>query len=59
MSLTSINRGDLVVVIPLQNMSPIFTVAITALLLRRLERVTRGVVVGVVFVAGGAALVNF
>lgn len=59
MSLTSISRGDLVVVIPLQNMSPIFTIAITALLLRRLERVTREVVVGVFLVVGGAALVNF
>ena len=43
---------------PLQNTQPIFTVAITALFLSRLERVTRLVGLGALLVVVGAALVN-
>jgi drug/metabolite transporter (DMT)-like permease len=57
-SIWAIQLGDLSVVIPLQSTSPLFAVGITALLLRRLERVTWLVWVGAVLVVIGGALVN-
>ena len=57
-SLWAIHLGDLAVVIPLQSTSPLFAVGITAVFLRRLERVTRLVWVGATLVVTGAVLVN-
>ena len=58
-SLNAILRGDLVVVIPLQNTQPLFALVFSALLLRRLERVTAMIVAGAMLVVAGAVLVNF
>ncbi len=58
-SLTAILRGDLVVVIPLQNTQPLFAVLLSALFLRRLEHVTTVVLIGAALVVTGAVLVNF
>jgi drug/metabolite transporter (DMT)-like permease len=57
-SIWAIEMGRIVAVIPLQNTSPLFTVALSALFLRKLERVTRRVAAGVVLVVAGGALVN-
>ena len=58
-SLTAILQGDLVVVIPLQNTQPLFALLLSALFLRRLERVTTPVTIGAALVVAGAILVNF
>ncbi len=58
-SLNAILKGDLVVVIPLQNTQPLFALILSALFLRRLERVTMMVVAGAMLVVAGAVLVNF
>ncbi len=58
-SLNAILKGDLVVVIPLQNTQPLFALLFTALFLRKLERITKVVVAGAMLVVAGAVLVNF
>jgi DME family drug/metabolite transporter len=58
-SLTAILRGDLVVVIPLQNTQPLFALLLSALFLRRLERVTPMIIAGAMLMVAGAVLVNF
>ena len=50
--------GDLVVVVPLQNMEPLFAVILSRLFLRRLELVTPAVVAGAALVVTGGVLVN-
>ena len=50
--------GDLSVVVPLQNTQPLFTVAMAALFLRKMERVTRYVVAGAVLIVMGGVMVN-
>lgn len=51
--------GDLVVVVPLQNMEPLFAVVLSRLFLRRLELVTPAVAAGALLVVTGGVLVNF
>ena len=51
-------RGRVAVVDPLAATAPLFTVLFAAVLLRDLERVTRGVVVGAALVVLGAALIT-
>ena len=58
-SLNAILKGDLVVVIPLQNTQPLFALLFSAIFLRRLERVTTMVIAGAMLVVVGAVLVNF
>ena len=58
-SLTAILEGDLVVVIPLQNTQPLFALLLSAMFLRRLERVTPMIIGGAGLVVAGAVLVNF
>lgn len=56
-SLWAVHLGDLAVVIPLQNTSPVFTMLIVGVFLRRLERVTPLSVLGMLLVmAGGVFL---
>lgn len=50
--------GDLVVVVPLQNMEPLFAVVLSRLFLRRLELVTPAVAAGAALVVTGGILVN-
>ena len=57
-SLWAILQGDLVVVVPLQNVQPLVALGLAALFLRQLERVTRSLALGVLLVVGGAAMVN-
>ncbi|MEF8831812.1 MAG: DMT family transporter [Halobacteriales archaeon] len=54
----ALQRGRVAVVDPLSATAPLFTVAFAAVLLRDLERVTRGVVAGAALVVVGAALVT-
>lgn len=51
------DRGPVAVVDPITALSPLFTTAFAYVLLRDLERVTRGVVVGVVLVVVGVGLI--
>lgn len=51
-------KGDLLIVVPLQNMEPLFAVVLTRLFLRRLELVTPAVVAGAALVVTGGVLVN-
>ncbi len=56
--LAAILRGDLIVVIPLQNTEMLFALVLSILFLRRLERVTMAVAAGAALVMAGAVLVN-
>ena len=56
--LAAILRGDLVVVIPLQNTEMLFALLLSLLFLRRLERVTIAVATGAALVMAGAVVVN-
>ncbi len=51
-------HGDLLIVVPLQNMEPLFAVVLSRLFLRRLELVTPAVVAGAGLVVTGGVLVN-
>lgn len=51
------DRGPVAVVDPITALSPLFTTVFAYFLLRDLERVTRGIVVGVVLVVVGVALI--
>ncbi|MDE2900120.1 MAG: DMT family transporter [Chloroflexota bacterium] len=51
-------RGDLLIVVPLQNMEPLFAVVLSRLFLRRLELVTPAVAAGAALVVTGGVLVN-
>ena len=52
-------HGDLLIVVPLQNMEPLFAVVLSRLFLRRLELVTPAVAAGALLVVTGGVLVNF
>ena len=54
----ALDRGPVAVVDPLTGTAPLFTTVFAAVLLRDLERVTRGVVAGAVLVVAGAALIT-
>ena len=45
-------------VVPLQNTQPLFTLAMVAIFLHRMERVTRRIVAGAALVVAGGVLVN-
>ncbi len=51
-------RGDLLIVVPLQNMEPLFAVVLSRLFLRRLELVSPAIVAGAALVVTGGVLVN-
>ncbi|PZC44830.1 MAG: Permease of the drug/metabolite transporter (DMT) superfamily [Chloroflexi bacterium] len=57
-SLWAVNLGDLSVVIPLQNTSPVFTMIIVGVFLRRLERVTALSVLGMLLVMVGGGFLT-
>jgi DME family drug/metabolite transporter len=57
-SLLAIREGDLTVVVPLQNTQPLVALALAALFLRRFERVTAPLILGVSLVVAGATMVN-
>ncbi len=51
-------HGDLLIVVPLQNMEPLFAVVLSRLFLRRLELVSPAIVAGAALVVTGGVLVN-
>lgn len=53
----ALSRGPVSIVVPITATSPLFTTLFTYLALRRVERVTRGVVVGAVLIVFGAGLI--
>lgn len=53
--LAAYDAGPVTVVDPLASTAPVFTAVFAALLLRETERVTAGVVVGVVGIVAGTA----
>lgn len=53
----ALNRGPVAVVVSLSGIAPLFTVCWAALLLRDLERITKGIAVGVTVIVTGALLV--
>ena len=57
-SMWAIKNGNLAVVIPLHNVSPVFSITLAGVFLRQRERVTRPVITGVALVVAGATLVN-
>ena len=56
--LGALRTGDLVIVVPLQNIEPLYALILSRLFLRRLERLTPPVVVGAALVVLGATFVN-
>ncbi|SFC16559.1 Uncharacterized membrane protein [Halobiforma haloterrestris] len=58
MAALGLEEGRIAMVDPLVATAPLFTLVFAAVLLRDLERVTRGVVVGAVLVVVGAALIT-
>jgi drug/metabolite transporter, DME family len=54
----AIGQGDLSVIIPLLNTTPLFTVLFSGLFLRSLETVTPRIVVGAVLMVAGVALIT-
>ncbi|MFO7926006.1 MAG: EamA family transporter [Halobacteriota archaeon] len=52
------DRGSVAVVSALSGLSPVFATVIVAVFLADVERVTRGIVTGVVLVVGGATLIT-
>jgi drug/metabolite transporter (DMT)-like permease len=54
----ALSRGPVVVVDPLSAPTSLFSIALTAVLLRDVERVTRRVLVGAAFVIGGVVLIT-
>ena len=54
----ALQLGDLSVVVPLQNTQPLFTLAMVAIFLHRMERVTRRIVVGALLIVTGGVLVT-
>jgi drug/metabolite transporter (DMT)-like permease len=53
----ALSRGAVVIVDPLVGTAPLFAVLFTYLLLKNIERITRGVVLGAVFVIIGAVFI--
>ena len=53
----ALGRAPVVLVAPLAGTNPLFAIALTALLLRQVERVTWRVSVGALIVVGGVALI--
>ncbi len=56
--LGALRSGDLVIVVPLQNIEPLYALILSRLFLRRLERLTPPVTIGAVLVVLGATFVN-
>lgn len=54
----ALERGQVAIVDPLTGTAPLFTAVFAAVLLRDLERVTRGVLVGATLIVAGAALIT-
>lgn len=54
----AVQMGNLSVVVPLQNTQPLFTLAMVAIFLHRMERVTRRIVWGGLLIVVGGVLVN-
>jgi uncharacterized membrane protein len=54
----ALNGGQISVVAPLVNTTPLFVIALTALFLRGEEKINRFVVVGVVFLVAGIAAIT-
>ena len=55
---TSLNLGDVSVMIPLLNTHPLFSLLFGAIFLRDLERVTVPIVLGALSLLGGALLIT-
>lgn len=53
-----IERGEVVVVSPVSSTHPLFTLLLAAILLRDLERVTPGIIVGGLLVVAGIVLIT-
>jgi uncharacterized membrane protein len=56
--LTSLDLGEVVVVIPVSSTGPLFSLALTALFLKDVERVTVKIVLGAVFIISGVILIT-
>jgi drug/metabolite transporter, DME family len=54
----ALGRGELAVIIPLLNTTPLFTVFFSALFLRKVETVSRRIVFGAVLMVAGVALIT-
>ena len=55
---TSLNLGDVSVMIPLLNTTPLFSLIFSAIFLRDLERITVPIVLGALSLLGGAVLIT-
>jgi uncharacterized membrane protein len=54
----ALHRGQVSVVSPIINTTPLFVIGLTALFLRGEEKITKNVVIGVVLLVAGIALIT-
>lgn len=57
LSFVALAGGEVSRVVPLLNMIPLFTVLLSGLFLRQMEKVSAGLIVGALLMVGGAALI--
>ncbi len=56
---TAISIGDLSIVAPLTSTAPVFSLLMSFVMLRRMERITPTIVLGTICMVGGAALIGW